>query len=276
MEVSRLHTDGAELLDDLLSRRDLLECLEGGSHSKPELTEACGVSRSTVDRGIGTLERAGVVTRGMRGQYELTLFGRIIAREFDRALDRMGQLADVRTFVETLADLPDGPEMDAGLFDEANVHHGDGMGVTTAIEAFRDATELRIVDPPFALVVLGLAPHDGASIADQVGVFLRNGVLAELKTHGAGLFETYTEHGIDLYEIDDGLPFSFALVDRAGDRTLVLILGDGHDGMALVETAGPAALEWGKALYDRVVEGAEAVPPTPRDTVRTRHEPSSP
>lgn len=248
--------NGGGLLDVLRSRKDILQTIKQGPMSKPELVDACDVSRSTIDRGIGTLESAGVVTRGDRGRYELTLFGRVLLRELGRALDRMDRLNEVGPFLEEI----DGHAgIDAEFFDDAAIQFSKGVGIATIIETFHGATDLRIVDPPFYLVFLWLASESGPPVDGEVAMFLRDDVLAEVSTYNPSLVETYVERDIDIFELTDPPPFSFALVDRSSQDSVCLILGNRKEGLAVIETQSSEAVAWGRDLFEETAEAAKPV-----------------
>lgn len=252
--------DGIDLLDRLTARRDLIACLKREPLSKPELVEACGVSRSTVDRGVAALADAGIVARGERGRYELTLFGEVVTREVERTLDRMESLVAVSDF---LGELSSDIGVDADLFDGATINYTSGQGMATIIEAFDGASEVRLVDPPFPLVFIGLALDTGPLVDGEIISLVRRDILVELSAFSPSIVESFLTAGFDLYEIDDHLPFSFALVDRPAGLTLCLVLGNGRDGLALVETEASTAIEWGEALFDRFATDARPVSEIP-------------
>lgn len=249
--------DGHELFEMLLSRRVIVDRLADEPLTKPELVAACGVSRSTIDRGISALEEEGLVARGEGGRYEVTLFGEVTVREFERSLAHMDMLASVRDLITELASDAD---VDATLFEEATIHHTSGLSIATVLKAFADATELRIVNPPFSLLFVGFSSDDGAFTDGEMTALVRSDVLAELAVFIPNLAETHRYASIDLYEIDDDLPISFALVKRRTGRSLCLVLGDERKGMAIAETDTEAAIERGSELYERVLEHARPVP----------------
>lgn len=248
---------GDELLNVLLSRRAIVARLTGDPHTKPELVAECDVSRSTIDRGISALERAGIVRRGEQGQYELTLFGKVTVREFERSLAHMDTLASVS---DLISDIASEAGVDATLFEEATIHHSAGITITTVLKVFTDATEVRIVDPSLSLFLMGLSSDSEVFIDGEVTALVRCDMLTELAAFNPQTVETNLGGGIDIYEIGESLPFSFALVDRPTGRSLCLILGDERKGMAVVETDTDAAIDWGTKLYEQVLKNAHSVP----------------
>lgn len=253
---------GRELLGVLLARQRFVECLDERPSTKPELVTDCEVSRSTVDRGIAELEDAGLVRRH-RGRYELTLFGEIVAREFGTLFDRMSAFAAVG---DLLAALPGDVGLDATLFEQATVRRGGGMGITTALETFAGASEVRIVDPPLPLLHMGLVQDCEQLRGVNQTVLIRGELLAALATHIPDRLVAFERAGNRLQELDDTLPFAFALVERPTGRELCLLLGSGEAGLAVVTTTDSAAIEWGERLYDSLVADAE---PLDAETVVT-------
>lgn len=255
MGVPVTHSEGSHLLGILLTRRDLIQCLRRGPHSKPELVEACQVSRSTVDRGIGTLEDSGVVER--EGRYKLSLFGSIVASEFQRGYERMDSLVRIREFLQDL----DGAAVDAALFDEADIAATDGIGIGPLLEILDGATAVRFVDPPFALVALGLAGEGATIPSATVSVLIRSVVLEEVREFNPSLMAGFADNDVEIRKYDGSFPFSFALVERDGETSLCLVLWSEQRGMALVETINPAALAWGEARYEEALATCNPVVP---------------
>lgn len=251
-------TGGCDLLDLFLSRRDLVAPIARRPRSKPELVEASERSRSTVDRGVGALERAGIVSRNSKGRYDLTLFGTVVHRELERTLAHIETLAEIRTFIDDAATDVD---LDPALFDESDINYTEGLGISTALDTFADATAVQLVDPPFGLVFLGLGGQDWPRIGTDVTVVLRRDVIGEISSYNPTLLDSYLERDIGLYETEVHLSFSFAMVAEGLQRSLCLMLGNGQDGMVFVESASPSALEWGEALYSRTTANAREISP---------------
>lgn len=246
---------GRELLGVLLARQEFIACLRDHPSTKPELVAECEVSRSTVDRGIGDLEEAGLVCR-VQSRYELTLFGEIVERAFASLFDRMSAFASVS---DLLAALPGDVGLDATLFEQATVHRGEGMGITTALSTFAGASVVRVVDPRLPLLYMGLV-QGGEQLGDaDVTVLVRREMLRELASHIPETLLEFEASGNRLQELDAPLPFSFALLDRVTGRELCLLLGSGEGGLAVVTTSDPNALEWGELLYDSLAESATSV-----------------
>lgn len=255
--------DGSHLLGTLLARRDLVECLQADPRTKPELTDFCGVSRSTVDRGVATLVDAGIVGRGSDSRYELTLFGSIVAREFEHCFERMDRLADVREFLEDLNNVsdPDRLRFAADLFEGAEITYTDGIGVEQVLETLAGANAVRFVDPPFALLILGLAGNAGSRQPTSVTVLVREEVLAEVQRFDPELLDRFATNDVRIQQYKGSLPFAFSLIDRDGDPSLCLILWSDQRGMAMVETATEAAVDWGETRYAEALTEAEPIDP---------------
>lgn len=246
---------GRDLLDVLLARQEFVACLSEHPRTKPELVVDCQVSRSTVDRGIADLEEAGLVRR-TRGRYELTLFGEIVAHEFDKVFDRMVAFAEVREFV---AALPGDADLDATLFADATVRRGGGMGITTAMETLAGASRVRIVDPPLPLLYMGLVRPEPQLDGGSLTVLVREEMLTELAAHVSETLVAFDHAGNRLQRLDRPLPFSFALLDGPTGTELCLLLGSGERGLAVVTTSDAAAVEWGEGLYATLTERADLV-----------------
>lgn len=247
------------LLSGLLARHDILEVLAHEPSTKPELVAACGVSRSTVDRGLKELAAVGIVERGALSRYELTLYGETVTREFARATARVEQLAEIRSFFTSLENV-DGIE--SSFFDDATITRSSGMGVLAARRAFDSATELVLIDPPFPLLLAALLPAQSGGGPDRTVVVARIEMLEELSTYEIRPVDAATALDVDLYELHTPLPVPIALVDDSDGRSVCLILSTGHEGVAFVETTAPAALDWCDAFSQQALTDARRVEST--------------
>jgi biotin operon repressor len=251
-------TAGFELLERLLPRADLLACLEDSPMTKPELTEACGVSRSTVNRGINSLEAAGVVERVEGSRYGLTLFGSIVSRELEHVgtrLHKLNKVADLITEVGHATDLQ------AELFDDATIRPPEGMGITAAIDAFKGAHSLRIVDPPFGIVYMLVAADPDILGEMETEILVREEMVAEISAIDSIVADAPPGSSVELRRTGEELPFSVALADHGGQTVLYLVLQNRHGGIAVVRTESPKSVAWGEDLYERLARGAVELAP---------------
>lgn len=252
-------SEAVSLQQTLISRRDLLACLDHEAATKPEIVERCAISRSTVDRGLNRLQREGVVARGSKGRYELTLFGTIVLRDVERMLDRLDRLVTVR---DQLATLDEASDPDPAFFQDARVTHADGLGVEEAISAFGDATSVRLLNPPFPLLFMGLRSDATADDWPEIDVYLRHEVMADVLNANPQFGATIAATGMRLYEVDSVPPFSIALLEHPDSPPASLVFVDSSEGTAVIEARTPEAVEWGESLFDRATADAEPVPTT--------------
>lgn len=250
--------EGYELLERLLPRTDLLECLDDGPKTKPELTEACGVSRSTVNRGINSLEEAGVVERVEGSRFGLTLFGGVVYRELEHLGARLGKLDRVADLITEVGHATD---LKAELFDDATIRPPEGMGITAAIDAFRGADSLRIVDPPFGIVYMLVAADPDILGEMETEILVREEMVAEISAIDSIVAEAPPGSTVELRRTGEELPFSVALADHDGTTVLYLVLQNRHGGIAVVRTESAESVQWGEDLYDRLATGAVEIAP---------------
>lgn len=249
------------LLEVVGRRHELVAALEGGPATKPELVEAVGVSRSTVDRAVRELESRGVVER-RNGAYRLTLFGVMVLEEFEAFRDR---LAGLHRAEPLLASLPRDAPLESVALADAEV-------VTAArTEPYRP------VDRHFELVgradqtdVIGtaLSPQYVSTYRERVvdgGMRLRaalpEDVMARLVTeYDDQLGEMLATGRVRLRELPEPPPFSLAVV-RAPESTHLGVLVYGPDGVkGYVRNDSPAAIAWGRTCFERYWSGGTPIP----------------
>lgn len=248
-----METQERDLLNTLLPRHEIIECLEEKPKTKPELTRECEVSRSTINRGINSLLDAGIVERIEGSRYELTLYGSILHRDVDRLLDRFRTLSEVRTL---LTEVGKATDLQAELFDDATIRPPEGMGITAAIDAFKGADRLRIVDPPFGVVYMLVAAKPDLLGEIDTTILVRDEMVAEIASIDSLLDGSTPQGDVELRRTEDELPFSVALAQHGSHTVLYLVLQNRQGGIAVVRTEADRAVRWGKDLYERLTTGS--------------------
>lgn len=246
-------TDERELLNTILPRHELIECLEEEPRTKPELTRECEVSRSTINRGINSLLDAGAVERIEGSRYELTLYGSILHRDLDRLLDRFETLREVEAL---LTEVGKATNLQAELFDDATIRPPEGMGITAAIDAFKGANRLRIIDPPFGVVYMLVAAKPDLLGDIDTTILVRDEMVAEIASIETLLDESGPQSDVELRRTEDELPFSVAIAQHGSQTVLYLVLQNRQGGIAVVRTEAERAVRWGEDLYDRLSTGS--------------------
>ena len=83
--------DPAEALDVVARRARFIDCLRDGPKYNRDIRDALDVSRSTAYKAVRELESLDMASRCDQG-YELTNLGRLLHAEYERALDRIGEV----------------------------------------------------------------------------------------------------------------------------------------------------------------------------------------
>lgn len=242
-----------DLLTTVLPRQELLIALAEGPKSKPELTERCDISRSTVNRGINTLIEEGLVQRVERSRYDLTLFGAIVQRDLERVNSRLETVAAVR---ELLTELGEATDLEAELFDEATIRPPEGMGITAAVDAFKGADRLRIVDPPFGVIYMLVVAKPDALAGIETEILVREDMVAEIQAIDSQVADAEVDTEVDLRRTGEQLPFSFGLAEYGDQSVLYIVLQNRQGSIAIVRSEESEALDWGEDLYGRLATGS--------------------
>ncbi len=253
--------DDATILRALVARRrDLLAAADTDVVDKRDLTEALDVSRSTVDRGVRELERAGLAER-VDGGVRRTLPGTLALREHERTNERLAAVADASA---VLSALPNDAGVDAAVLVGASVVSptpdspyaslGYQRGVVERADALRASTPAVLgpqVDFYHEQTVEGgldLTVVVTGDVLDQI-----------LRGHRSQLRDALDTGHVDVYWTDDALPYGLVVTrTETGGEMFVTVYGD--DG--IVGTVGndsAEAVAWARRTIDDQLAHAEPV-----------------
>lgn len=254
--------EDVECLIGLLSRRyDLLEALSDGAQTKNELESMLGVSRSTVDRAVRSLEEEDFVVRGTGG-VSLTLVGRIVLDGYRRFRSGLVGLDQARPlFHEFHRDelLP------FELFRDADVINANRQSPHRPIVALQqfldDATTVKSI-------VTGLIPEYvefyRTQIVDRetaVELVVQSPVLDELlATYWDSMDEALSTGRLTVYETPTDPPYSLKVAETDSREVGMVTYGDqGVSGF--IRSDDERAVEWAEAVYRRTKSDATLVAP---------------
>ncbi|MFC4543539.1 hypothetical protein ACFO5R_16555 [Halosolutus amylolyticus] len=267
-------TEGDEraVLETLHRRHALLQRLASEPARPPGLADDLGSARSTIERGLAELEAVDLIER-VDGQYRTTLAGELALAEFDRLVDRVGDVAGARSL---LGSLPADATIDPQFIDGAilALADRDGRG-PIGVETGR--VDTLQVHPATALDrVLGAGAHhrvyvpsldtalvqtcaesirSGSTATAMLSSDAVEGLLADARDATADaiatgrlrLFETTIElpYALVVVEFEDGgaaqLPFDH---DRDTDAIAMLVVCENGSLCGFVTNDDAAALEW--------------------------------
>jgi len=253
--------DDATTLREVSARRhELLAAVGSGVVDKRDLTERLDVSRSTVDRGVRELERAGLAER-VAGGVRRTLPGTLAFREHERTTERLGAVADASP---VLAALPNDTAIDPSVLVGADVVRPTTDSPYAPFAYQREVVERADVVRACAAAVVGpqVDLYHGQVVDDglDLTVVLTDAVLDRLVTdHRDQLRDVLDLDHVGVYRTDD--PLAHGLVETrtdAGGEMFVTVYDD--DGIAgTVGNDSPEAVAWARRLADDQLADAEPV-----------------
>lgn len=252
-----------EIMRTLCRRRELLRYLLEEPRDKCTIVDDLGVPRTTLDRAIRELETMDVVEY-RDGAYGVTPFGEHLIGTFFGFLERVRLTLELEPFFDAVP--PEAFDLD--------------------VRALADAKLLcPEADDPYAIVdefVLRLDRADRVEgLLPYVGSYVHETAHERVVEHGAEtefvLAESAAQHVVsegplaplteemlatgrsDLYVYDGTPPYWIGVFD---DETVQIVVDDGGDHRALVETDRPAVREWARETVrnyrDRATELAQA------------------
>ncbi|MFC6835855.1 helix-turn-helix transcriptional regulator [Halomarina ordinaria] len=245
---------------DLLSRHaPLLRYLAEAPATKVDLQERLDVSRSTVDRTVRTLTRAGLLEE-TDGGFRTTTAGGLAVASYDRFERRAAGVRDGR---DVLAALPAGAPLDVRAL--------DGAEVVTASEE----TPGRVLERVSDLVDWADEVHGTATVVtDRTVATYREQILdgtavrlvfdADLLGRLVARYPEAVAVAVDadraeLREATDLPPFGVRLYARGDEAVLGVTVRDDGFG-ALVHNDSPGAVEWGRSFVERLWADATPLP----------------
>jgi len=255
-----MDTAGAALHDLLARRGQFLTVLAEDDHTKPELVEELGVSRSTVDRAVRELEAQALIERN-GNTVRLTTRGGLLVDLHRRFVDIT---SNIDRLTDTLASIPADHRPDVELFADATVVTAETTAPHRPVSVLED--ELATIDR-VCTVSMTVIPTLVERVSDRVlndglavDMVVSDAVLERLvSTHSETLAATLDRDQVTLAQTTTDLPYDLAILEEAETRSaLLLVHGDGGI-TALVKSDTPAAVAWAETVFTRERERADPV-----------------
>jgi predicted transcriptional regulator len=247
------------------SREELLRALADGPVRKESLSAQVSASRSTVDRGLRSLESHGLVERA-DGGYRLTAMGRVLLDEYDRYTASVEAVLDAEP---VLSAVPPEVDLPAGLFVGATVFAPSATdpygplehGIASVARADRVRSLVTTSLTRYAeLFEGGLLPMDGSA-----SLCLSSDALTSLVAERPTWFETAIDRpDVSVLESPTEPPFTLAVVDDDGTRSVTFAVFDDHGVSAGLTNDSPRAVEWAETFLEDWCEDATTVSPPER------------
>lgn len=279
-------TGGVSTVFETLCRRELLiRRLVADPACPGTLTEDLDSARSTINRGVSELEAANLIVHA-DGAYRPTLTGELALEEFDRLVDRLGEITAARTLLGMLpADAP----IDRRLLDGAAIVLTDReTTVSTADEPQRGTTP---AEPASAIEALlepqshhrlftptldhplvdtyANALQDDLALDVTVPTAAFDRVSPAVRQEVAGALAAGT---LSLSKTTSGLPYALIVVDfqrhstdrpfdSSDETTAVALLVVCENGTlrGLVANDAPGAIEWATTKLAAIEATAQRV-----------------
>lgn len=220
-------------------------------------------SRSTIDRALRKLERAGFVERDDDG-YRTTLAGKLALAEYERYADRLDGIAAVR---DALVALPTDEPLDAALFGGAEVSFPSRYSPHDPVEALEtllaDADHVRAFETVVMPSYVDMYHEQVVEGEMSVELVLSEQVIEWLLSRREEAVMTIAEtEGVTVAETDATHSFSLVVTESEGgrrnrpDRSVGVMMYDEGTLHGFVRNDTREAVAWGDALFDRFADEA--------------------
>ncbi|UWG47627.1 Transcriptional regulator, contains HTH domain [Halanaeroarchaeum sp. HSR-CO] len=254
--------DDVECLIGLLSRRyDLLEALTDDPRTKNELESSLGVSRSTIDRAVRSLEEESIVVRGMDG-VRLTLLGRIALdgyRQFRTGLEGLDLARPLVSSQESDEKIP------FELFERADIINANRQSPHRPIvglqQFLEDASTVKSIATALLPEYVEFYHNQVVDHEMDVELVVLSSVLDELlATYWESMNDALSTGRLTIFETSAEPPYSLKIGET--DTTEVSIVTYGDQGVTgFIRSESRVAVEWAQELYQRTKANATLVAP---------------
>lgn len=285
--------DERSVLETVHRRETLLRRLDSEPTRPAALAADLGSARSTIERGLSELEAADLIER-VDGRYRTTVAGKLALAEFDRLVDRVGDVTGARSLLGSLpADatidprffdgatlvLADPDASDPALDGSARVAEGAIDPATVLESVFETASHHRIYVPSVDHRVVRTyaeAIDTGTTVEVTLPSDAVEGLLADFRRPTADaiatgqltLFETARELPYTLVVVEyegDGSEVQFPFDrDRDTDALAMLVVCENGSLRGLVANDDAPAVEWATRKLASVRATAEELAPVDR------------
>ena len=247
-------------VDEALARRADVLAAVGDGASRADLSDALGVSESTIDRALGELVEARLAESTSNG-YRWTVAGRLAMAVYDRFVDSLDR---VEVASELFSCLPAGVSLDPDALVGADVVLSTSENPEKPLNRTLSTIEGASHVDFFADVLVDHQVHFWRTRILRFETSARAVMTADVL---AGLV---SEHGEALADVLDlqrfrvrqatSLPYTLVVADRADGPEVALLVSDGGVVCGGLFTAAPAAIEWTREEFERRWAGADPLP----------------
>ncbi|MGM0604440.1 MAG: helix-turn-helix transcriptional regulator [Halobacteriota archaeon] len=251
---------GIDLAETAAVHHETLTALREEQLNSHQLERTLECSRATINRHLATLRERELVTR-VDGEHALTEFGATVLRELEDVYQQLDVSAQVPKLVEGLQDSPiqfslrmlTGATVTSATSDEPYEMHDRYLGFWEETDRVHGARSIAAV-PPDVVEHVRSRLRDGLEVES---VWTSAAARQYLDTYPEVASAWIDEPNARLLVTDEPIPVQFGVFDQC----LTFTVHDNETGhpRALVDTAEPAALEWGRDLYEYYAERSQSL-----------------
>lgn len=256
----------SELVELVQKRAELLDEAAGAARTKPELVDATGSSRSTIDRGVSELVAADLLVQEKSTYRATDVAVRILRsfREFEAEAERYYE------FREAIAGLPQDEALPAMVLDGADVEIASpNMPGRTARKGFQGIREADRVIGTCPVLLNVYEPFYQEAVIEhgiELEVVFTPDVVEVIEAEYPGSLQQKVDTGrARFYESADVPSYSLSIVDgldSATDGSRLNLLVHTEKGLqSMILTDAPDAVAWAREKYRSLRADAEQFAP---------------
>lgn len=251
-----VHTSVTEFIPDLLQRVNLLEYLLDTPADQSELNQELDESRSTIYRGLNSLEEQGLIEK-QDGVYLPTTYGILVFNEYQRFADTMNCLLQHREIFDTKQSIE--TVLHPSLFQDATIlSTNDNM-----VEEIYEKLQTSLSE---ASLIYGIAP---TIFSNQVELYLEKTTADELtaefilpisaveylQSNFSEELETLLTTGnFSIQVCQETPPLGLVAVLEPTEKTVVVVHDEIGTVRGIIISKNPEAITWGRETYQKFRE----------------------
>lgn len=238
---------GKELRGVLSKRSDILQAVADEPLTKPQLIDIVDVSRSTIDRGIKSLESVDCV-ENRDGHYIATTKGEFSLEEYlryKRNTNSIDEGGDILNYLDSDV------EMSKNFLRNMTVHsrnpHVPDAVLEYSNELLQSATRLTGLAPVALTSYPNLINNEIEERGMSVELVMEDSVLNSLQDIKADvLSDLCADENVDLYIYEDSLPYAMWIMQHDDGETAGITVYDNGAVQGILSNDSPEAVDWAK------------------------------
>ena len=244
------HGTGADLRETLHKRSELLQAVANQPHTKPELIDVIGKSRSTVDRSVEDLEAVDCIER-RDGAYCITMKGKLALTEYT---SYSGVTNSIEAAGDILNHLPEESTISRDFLKDVTVHQADPRVPGTALEESNKLLQA-------STRMIGLAPTAPTWYPEILGDVVRNQSLTVEIVVEEAVFQSLSDvkgdeiaslaahDEVTFYTFQDSLPYALWVMDQGDSAYAGITVYENGGVQGILVNNSTEAVTWAKGVY---------------------------